>query len=276
MRPEVQALAVLLPVSYLVATFLYAMYYGGPNAPSVRLARRTALVVSLVLHGIFFACLGRALGRFPVYDPWTTVSAMGLILAALYVCISFRSQQAGTGVIVVGTAAVMQLLASAFAPLAGIENTAPLGIYYAIHGLTSLFAASALMLSGIYGALYLAMYRRMRGHRFGPLVKRLPSLRTLARLTRRSALAGFVLLTIGVNAGIAWAHAADTQRFRYSDPWVLAMLVLWIHFGLVAFSRRIPGLTARRASYAATFGLSLFLLMGLLSLIPSVTFHWQP
>jgi hypothetical protein len=44
--------------------------------------------------------------------------------------------------------------------------------------------------------------------------------------------------------------------------------VLWLHFGVVAFSQKIPGLGARRASFAAAGGLLAALLSLLLVLLP--------
>jgi ABC-type uncharacterized transport system permease subunit len=119
------------------------------------------------------------------------------------------------------------------------------------------------------------VFRQMRRQRFGPSVERMPSLQTLASMMRRAALAGFVLLGVGVNCGIAWAHAAGVSGFHYGDPFVLTLIVLWLHFGAVAFSGRIPGFTARRASLAAAAGLSVFALVGVLTLVPHLTFHWS-
>lgn len=275
MSAPIQALVVLLPVAYLAAALLYAMHFGGPDAPTVRVARRLLLVFTLLLHSLFFLTLGSELERFPVHDAWTTVSSMALVISALYGLISFRISHVGAGVIVIGAAALLQLSASAFGDYSVQVAPAMPGGFYILHAVTSLFAASALVLSGIHGFLYLILFRRMQRRQFGPLVRRLPSLRALTRLTRRSALAGFLLLTIGINVGIAWAHMSEHQEFRYTDPWVLAMLAIWLHFGLVAFSRSIPGLNARRASYAAALGLSVFLLMSLVSLIPEASFHWK-
>jgi ABC-type uncharacterized transport system permease subunit len=169
---------------------------------------------------------------------------------------------------------LMQLCASALGPLEPRAAGAPADFLSISHATTSVLAGSAVMLSGLHGSLYLLVLRRMRRGSFGPLVEHMPDLRTLALLTRRAALAGFLLLTVGVNLGIAWAHATDVPDFGYTDHWVLAMFVLWIHFGIVAFSRSIRGFSAQRASFAAAIGLAIFLIAGLISLLPLGSFHW--
>ena len=117
------------------------------------------------------------------------------------------------------------------------------------------------------------VFRRMRERRFGALFQHLPSLDLLARMTRRAALAGFAFSTVGLNLGIALAHAKHVPGFGYSDPTVLLTLVLWIHFGVIAFSEKIRGITARRASFAATAGLVALLVSLFLTLFPTLTFH---
>jgi hypothetical protein len=92
-------------------------------------------------------------------------------------------------------------------------------------------------------------------------------------MTRRAALSGFVFLTIGLNLGFFVAHRDHVDGFGYTDPHVLLTLFLWVHFGIVAFSGRIPGLSARRASLAASAGLVALVLALFVTLFPSITFH---
>lgn len=281
MSGVVQALGVFLPLAYFAAAFLYGMHFGGKDAPAVVRPRRIALALALVLHVALAVARWRQVGAFPVQDPWSTLSGIALGMAIFQAVGSVRLPRPGSGElgtvgVVLGTCGLLQALASAFAPpvpAASPEAGAP---FMAFHVVTSLVAASALVLSGLHGWLYLVAYRRMRRHRFDPLVRGLPSLAHLSTMTRRAALAGFVLLTIGLNVGIAWAHYDRLATFHYGDPWVLAMLAIWIHFGFVAFSGAIPGLTARRASLAAALGLAVFLSAGALTLIPDVSFHWRP
>jgi hypothetical protein len=64
--------------------------------------------------------------------------------------------------------------------------------------------------------------------------------------------------------------------FSYTDPFVLVMLALVVHFGIVALSGRIPGLTARRAALAATGGLVLMVASLLVLQIARAGFHAAP
>jgi ABC-type uncharacterized transport system permease subunit len=277
------ALAVLLPTAYLLAAFLHGMAFGGPRALRVAAPRRAVLVSTIAVHALTFVLRAQALGHFPVNDVWSTLSAVALGAAALQTWISRASRpatpngevpsHAGTGGVVLGLVFVLQLIASAFAPIDVVPRAEGMGAFQILHVATSVLAAAALVLSGVHGILYLVLFREMRERRFGALFAHLPNLDVLARMTRSAALSGFLFLTIGLNVGIAIAHAEASPGFRYGTPEVLLSLVLWVHFGVIAFSRYIRGFSARRASFAAAGGLVALLLSLVLILFPGVSFH---
>lgn len=273
-----QALIVLLPVAWLVTTVLYAMSFGGPRAPHVDRPRHAALALALGLHALYFVLRGVESGGFPrVGTTWEAISAVALCTALLFVLVERGHPESGaeasTGSVVLGTVFVLQLLASSSVPL-DVEP-ARAGLVHALHVVTSALACSAVVLSGLHGGLYLLLFRQMRRRSFGVLFRRLPDLQHLSRLTRLSALSGFVLLGIGLNVGIGWAHFEGVAGFSYTDPFVLVVMLLWVHFGLVAFSGRIPGLSARRAAFAAAGGFLVLVLAFVLTLTPA-SFHGSP
>lgn len=270
MIESLQPIAVALPSAYLLAAFLYAMEFGGPRAPQVDWLRRATLFVAVALHTGFFVVLWSEAGAFPRLDLLTSFSAVALFTAALFALVAWKVEKKGIGGIVLSFVFLVQLVVSCFGSLRPEAKAAE--IVHVLHVLTSILACSSVVLSGLLGGLYLLMYRQMRQRSFGVLFRQLPDLRTLALLTRRSALAGFVLLGLGLNLGIGWAHAKGLDAFRYTDPFVLVMLGLWIHFGIVAFSGRIPGVTAWRASLAAAAGF-VVLVAALLINLTAATFH---
>ena len=54
---------------------------------------------------------------------------------------------------------------------------------------------------------------------------------------------------------------------------MLLSILLWLHFGVIAFSRYVKGFNARRAALAATGGLIVLLLSLVLVLFPATSFH---
>lgn len=270
----IQALSALLPTAYATVTFLYLLDFLVERQEILVKPRRMLLVVTIGAHGGLFAAMAKLAGSFPAISGWTSLSALALCLACLHLYTTARVAHPGTGLIVFGVATVMQLASSALGPLEPVAADDRPVPFYLFHVGTILIASAALILSGIYGLLYLTLFRQMKLRRFGPLFSGLPSLDEMIRVTRRTALAAFVLLAIGINAGIWWAHAAEVEGFNYADPMVLALLALTLHFGVVAFSGRIPGLTARRASFAAAAGFVLLLFSLVAVQLSRTSFHW--
>lgn len=273
MRGALQTLAVLLPTLYMLCAILHGMAFGGVRAPQVVGLRRGVLRATIGLHFVFFVLRALAIGHFPVSDLWTTVSAIALATAVLYAGLARHLKHPGTGGVVLGFVLLLQLLASACGSMEPVARPSGMGAFQVLHVSTSVLAAAAVLLSGIHGALYLVLFRELRERRFGALFDHLPNLDWLATMTRRSALAGFVGLTIGLNIGLWMAHREQPGQFDYRASEVLLSLVLWIHFGVVAFSGVIKGFGARRASIAATGGLVVLLLSPFLILFPGHAFH---
>ena len=252
---------------------LYAMAFAGERGPRVQRVRPVVLRVLLALHLGLFALHGAAAGGFPAFDAWLSVSAVTLALVGLFVVVTRRHDQATVGALVLLVVAALQMLSGMFGPMEAIVAERAPSTATNLHVITAVIATAALILSGLYGFLYLTLLRQMKRQTFGPIFRQLPDLTQLARMTRRAALAGFLGLTLGVNVGIGLAHAKGTVGFQYTDPIVILVLVLWLHFGVIAFSGKIRGVTAQRASFAAVAGLTVLVATLFLAIVPGATFH---
>ncbi len=263
----------VLPLGYFAATVLHGMAFAGSKAPPIARSRGVVLPIVLVLHAALFAVHSRGARVFPVHGAWLMLSATAFGTAALFALVVRSRAQATVGAIVLLLVTLLQALASAFGPVQLVQVDTAADAFRVLHVTASVLAAAALLLSGVYGCLHIVLYRQLRERHFGPVFKELPDLAVLARMLRRAALAGFLFLTVGLNVGIAMAHAKDTAGFAYRDPHVLLTMALWIHFGLIAFSQRIRGFSARRVSFAAAAGLVTLIAVLFLTMIPALTYH---
>jgi ABC-type uncharacterized transport system permease subunit len=270
---SVQLLTVLLPTAYLLMAGLYGMAFAGESMPRwAGAAQRIALVLTIVLHALLFAVHGLTTDSFPIHGAGLTLSSVVLATALLFQLVSWRIFHPAAGSVLFISLFGLQLLASTLSPMVATGRMVPTDGIAASHILSMTFASAALLLSGVYAGLHALVFRQMRARRFGPLFEELPDLEALARLTRRSALAGFLALTVGLNVGIGLAHARR-EDFGYFDAQVITILVLWVHFGLIAFSRLVPGFTARRVSVAAMGGLAVLVVAFVFMILPDLSFH---
>jgi len=272
MSPGVHAIQTLLPILYLFVVCLYGMEFGGPNAPRAAGIRRATSVLLLIMHGAWLALLWDMVGHFPIVDFWTTISLLAFAVLVVYLPVEGMAKAPSTGAFVIGFAFLLQLIASCFLVTVAPSDFGP-NKFFAIHIATIVLAVAALLLSGFFGALYLVLLAQIRGRHFGVLFQRLPDLETLSRLNRASATIGFVFLTIGLNAGIAWAHSGAVKDFNYLDPKVLPVVLLWVIFGVIGSSRWIRFLSGRRAAIVAVAAASLLVLAVVVSFLPLGSIH---
>ena len=271
---SVQALTVSLPLLYAGTAALYALSYAGERTPAwSQTARRVLLLATIAAHVGLFGLHAQTHGAFPIQGAALTISGVALTTAILFRLVSLRVPQPTVGTLVLTAVALLQWAAAAFGPVTASEAAPAKNGAAILHIVVMLLASAALVLSGVYGWLHLVQYRQMQRRAFGRLFRNLPSLELLSRTTRRAALAGFLCLTVGLNVGIGLGHATPESAFSYGDPEVILVMALWIHFGVIAFSGRIPGLNARRASYAALGGLlTLLVAIGVMA-FPALSFH---
>lgn len=271
MSTALQALLVALPMAYLLLALLYGMAFAGSAQPRFAHIRRPLLWATLLAHSAVFVINANMTGA-PLASGPRILSAVALTVGLLFCLVTLRSPQPTVAAILLGVVSLLQLGASAFGPMGPEQSAQDGNAVQTAHTITMLLATAALVLSGIYGLLHLVLYSQLKAQRFGALMQRLPNLEQLAKSTRLSAFAGFAFLTLGVNVGIGLAHARNVERFSYTDPAVLLIFGLWLHFGIIAFSRRIAGLTARRASFAAVGGLVTLLVAIAILAVPG-SFH---
>jgi len=267
-----QLLGTALPVLYAVCAILHGTAFGGDRWTRVDPLRRHVLNVTLALHLAWFAARAGEIGQFPANDSWSTVSLIAFSTALLYAFVARVTGHSGSGGVTLGFVFVVQFLATGIGAIVPTAREGGMGAWPITHVATSAVAAAALALSGVHGILYVLLLNEMRHRRFGAWFDHLPDLDLLSKMMRRSALVGFVVLTVGLNIGIALAHAEKTPGFDYKLPEVALTILLWIHFGVIAFSEKIRGFGARRASIAAAYGLAALLLSLLMVLLPH-SFH---
>lgn len=107
--------------------------------------------------------------------------------------------------------------------------------------------------SFVAAALYLLQERNLRLKRWGPLYYRLPSLETLDIWGGRLVYVGFPLLTIGMSAGLGFAHVTwDT--FWQADPKVIFTVLVWLVYGGYLLMRKVWGWGGRRAAWWSVAG----------------------
>jgi cytochrome c-type biogenesis protein CcsB len=122
-----------------------------------------------------------------------------------------------------------------------------------VHAGLIMLAYASFFISFGAGVMYIVQERELKLKRFGPIFHRLPSLDTCDAISFKSVAVGFVLLTLGVAAGIAWSHARDGV-YWHGDPIEVFSVVTWLIYLIIIQSRLTAGWGGRNAAFATIIG----------------------
>ncbi|MDE3068559.1 MAG: cytochrome c biogenesis protein CcsA [Verrucomicrobiota bacterium] len=133
--------------------------------------------------------------------------------------------------------------------------------------LTSLHAATILLAYGAFGlgaaaaAMYLSQQHDLKFHKLRAVQSLLPPIQRLEIVTSRLVLVGFILFTIGLDAGGRLPPPpGDTGAAYWTDPKVLWSVFLWfVYLGLLVW-RRTPA-QSKRGFAMSVIGAFVFLLL---------------
>ena len=183
-----------------------------------------------MLHGIGLVLLLSA-QRWVPSGFGQVVSLLSFLLVAVFLVVDLRARAALLGAFL-SPAAVAVLVPSLWMSAPGPELAAslrqpllPVHIAVALAGLAVFGVATAV------AGVYLAVERMLKGKRFGPFFRRVPSLELLDDLNRRLVAWGFIALSLTLLTG-AWVQARLRPDARWG-PAELAVVVAWMAFGVV-------------------------------------------
>ena len=261
MQPLLQLLNVLLPLGYLLAVVLYGTLYISETPWSTKVAPRFAQGLALV-HGGYLALAGAVFEHVPVANMWEGMTFIAFALTAVYIGLEWRLGIRSTGAFLLTPAFVFQVLSSAFVTHTREVEEILRSPWFGVHVTSALLGFAALAIAAVYGALYVLLYRSLKGSKVGLVFRRLPSLDVLGRLNWHAMVVGWVGLTLAILVGIVWVAGLQsrgeiTGNFL-ADPKFLSTVAIWGLYGLCLAGRLVFRWPSRRL---ATVSLVSFVLM---------------
>src|SRR5258708_7541693 len=241
-----------------VALTLYAL--GLLHALITMIGRRTqtfryalaAISLATVFHLVSIVDTGLAGRRFPVATFHEAVSALGFVIAAVFLLVYWRYRLEALGVFMFPLV-FMLTLAAAFtgdAPGGGPTLTS---FWLPLHASLFFLGHTLLFLTFVSGLMYLLQERELKSKKPRAFYYRLPPLSVLDDLAQKTLAAGFPLVTLAIIIGAFFASSKLGGDWPL-DPKVAWSFVTWlIYLGLV-FTRWTAGWRGRKAAYLAITG----------------------
>ncbi len=258
MLAAVTVLRIMLPLLYLATLGMYLWLFFTDH-PTARVRCTQMAVVTVIVHTLALVTQTAYLERLPLESPLEFFSSLALALMVTYLVIEQSIRAKNTGFIVVGTAFLLQFLASSFCHTKISNNPLLQQPGFAAHAGLAILAYTALSLSFLYAVLYLILARQLERRSFGLLFRRLPSLEVLERMSIGAIKLALPLLFVALALGHLWMyHLRDAQPALASmlTPWDPKILMTWVIFlgyagGLAGY--RFLGWRGRRMNLLAVF-----------------------
>jgi len=225
--------------SYTVALGL-ELWHLFRRRPVHRLTAELFGGAGLLAHTIYLA-----VQRPPLASQYGLLLALAWVLAIFYLSASLHHWRQAWGIFILPVILCLVALATAFGPPTDPDGVRRSGLFSLpdkqflgmAHGSLLVLAAVGVCVGFVASLMYLAQARRLKAKVPPGQGLRLPSLERLEKIHRRALTAAFPLLTAGMLLGVLlMAHHVD-EIATWTDPRVLATLLLWLVFGLVLYVR---------------------------------------
>ncbi len=220
-----------------------------------------ALAIAGVLaHTAAVVLRGLAVHRAPWGNMYEFVTALTCVAAIFFLFVMIRYRAWALGVFVMGAVVVALGLAETLIYTAAGQLVPALQSYWlSIHVTAMTLATGIFFVAAVLGVVYLAAdryARRVAAGRAAPdngIMRRLPTIEQLDRLTYRTIMFGFPVWTFGVIAGAIWADQAWGRYWGW-DPVETWAFITWVLYAAFLHARATAGWRGRRAHYIQLLG----------------------
>ncbi len=231
----------------------------GQAGPWIRAGMALA-AAAVVAHLTAVVTRGLAVHRAPWGNMYEFVTALTCVAAIFFLFVMVRYRAWTLGVFVMGAVVIALGLAETIIYTAAGQLVPALQSYWlSIHVTAMTLATGIFFVAAVLGVVYLAADRYARRVSAGRaasgngIMRRLPSVEQLDRLTYRTIMFGFPVWTFGVIAGAIWADQAWGRYWGW-DPVETWAFITWVLYAAFLHARATAGWRGRRAHYIQLLG----------------------
>ena len=250
----------ILSSVFFLASFAYTAFMLGTH-------RRVSLSFNFILIACGFLLQtdslyirGAIRGRCPLTNLYEVINFLCWALVLFYLIVGNTYRLSPLGLLTAPFVCVLQLFGT-FSGLDTVGYTPPgqVNPWVETHAALSILAFGAFALAGLAGGMYLWQERQLKTHRVRALFFQLPPIADLGRLNTRLLAVGFVLLTVGLAAGVGMGAPSSWPHLAWA-------IVVWLLYAFLVQARwgawKLPPRRVASLSVVA-FAVALLTLSGL-------------
>ena len=238
------AIAHFIAIScYLGAAALAAVPFARPvKAPTRGVI--AVLAAGVLVHIAALVAFALRSSAAPLTGLGPALSFAGLVLAITLLVVELLARDVSMTLIAAPLAAISTACANIIGLTPGRSADGVRGLWLLSHIALSFIGIAAFGTAAAAGCMYLVERRELKSRRFGAIYRFFPPLATLDRVNHVAAVAGWLLLTLGVVLAVTYSLA-------YRELSVLKVVWAtgaWLAVSGIAIGRVVGGWQARRAA----------------------------
>jgi ABC-type uncharacterized transport system permease subunit len=260
----------LVPLALYAAAFVAYGWHFARRAPVVGRSATTILVAGVLAHTFVIGMETMASGQVPVADATAAISMFVWLLAVSYLYTEVTTDERAMGVFILPLLIALQLIPALKPGDVEVRSSVLRGPLFGIHVSSLLLAYASFALACVIGITYVLLFKEIKARHLGFFYARIPSLQVLDKMNSRAIIFGWIFLTVGLLAGVAFAFQAlahpgsagvpQVQAMSLEDPKIILAFVCWAVYSFELFAARRIGWGGRRAAYLSALGFVIVLL----------------
>ncbi len=248
----------LMPSLYLFSAIAYVVVFVTEH-PTVQRLARGSLFVAVLVNLVFFSAFTTHFGHIPMVTAQQVIGNVGFAVAAIYLWIQNLTKTPHSGPFILTLVVLCQIVGVLNPRFDRVVPEILDSAMFSVHVIVALLGYSALALAGVYGFIYLLLYKEIRFKRFGLVFRRLPPLEVLDRMNFIATTVGFAFLTVAIATGISWA--ARVYEDKLIDPKLIVGVLTWLFYGATVVGRKYRSWRGSRFAYSSSLGFTAVLLL---------------
>lgn len=233
--------------AYAVSCALYVVHLLSKRNEMATFGGR-ALLAGLSLHAAGKLLRFADLGTVPVTSPIEAMNLLALVVGVVFLYVAKRYSVPALGAFAVPLALVGVAAALAFGGDSGAVPAALRSAWFPIHLSFAIGGDAMFLMAGIASVAFLVQEWLLRKKKINTIFRNLPPMHVLDEVVHRMIAVGFLLMTIGMVAGMFFAKQRWGSYWSW-DPRQTWSLMTWLFFAAILHARLTIGWRGRRAAY---------------------------
>jgi cytochrome c-type biogenesis protein CcsB len=244
--------------AYAGSTALYVAHLLSKK-PTMATFGARALLAGLSLHGVAKLVHLAEVGVGMVSNPLEALNVLALAVGAVFLWVARRYTVPALGAFATPLALVGVAASLAFGGSDGAVPDALRSAWFPIHLAFAIGGDALFLIAGVASVAYLVQERLLRRKKINTVFRNLPPLHVLDEVCHRMIAVGFLLMTVGIAAGMFFAKDKWDAYWSW-DPRQTWSLLTWLLFAAILHARLTIGWRGRRAAYLTLIAVALVIL----------------